>query len=166
VSAAAALVVAGPPAAALEAALGEERAAAVRDVLVRRTLAVARAAAARVETAGSVAAAATLGPGPLLVLPSICPRLGAVHVAAALADLEAGCDAAYGPTLDGDWYLAALAAPRLELLSGSPFAVAREHAVEVGLVRHERALRTAADAAAFRADPLTPRDVRAVLGGG
>jgi len=163
VSAAAALVVAGGPPPALVDALGAQRAGAVHDVLLRRTLAVARAAAQRVEVAAATEAAATLGPGPLLVLPAICPRLGPAHAAAALADLDAGCDAAYGPTLEGDWYLAALATPRRELLAGSPFAVAREHAVEVGLLRHERALRTAADVAAFLVDPLTPADVRAAL---
>ena len=61
------------------------------------------------------------------------------HVAAALADLDAGCDVVYGPTLEGDWYLAALAQPRAELLAGNPFTVAREHGAEVGLLRHERA---------------------------
>ena len=154
-----ALVVAGAP----PAGLGE-RAAAVHEVLVERTLAVARGATARVEVAATVAAALALAdPGPLLVLPAISPRLGGTHVAAAVADLEAGCDAVYGPTLEGDWYLAALATPRPELLEGNPFTVAREHAVEVGLLRHERALRTPADAAAFLADPLTPADVRAAL---
>jgi len=153
-----ALVVAGAP----PAGLGE-RAAGVHEVLVARTLAVACGAAERVEVAAAAAAALGLGPGPLLVLPAICPRLGSAHVAAALADLAAGCDAAYGPTLEGDWYLAALAQPRAELLTGNPFTVAREHGAEVGLLRHERALRTAADAAAFLADPLTPADVRAAL---
>ena len=37
--------------------------------------------------------------------------------------------------------------------------------MEVGLLRHERALRTPADAAAFLADPLTPAEVRAALAG-
>jgi len=157
VRAATALVVAGAPPGGLGA-----RAAAVREVLLARTLAVARAVADRVEV---MDAAEVAGPGPLVVLPAICPRLGPGHVAAALADLAAGCDAAYGPTLEGDWYLAALAAPRAGLLTGSPFAVAREHDVEVGLLRHERALRTPADAAAYLADPLTPADVRAALGG-
>ena len=155
--AATALVVTGPPPAGLGA-----RAVAVHDVLVARTLAVARAVADRVERTDAVEA---VGPGPLLVLPAICPRLGTGHVAAALADLAAGCDAAYGPTLEGDWYLAALAAPRADLLTGNPFTVAREHDVEVGLLRHERALRTPADAAAFLADPLTPAEVRAALAG-
>lgn len=153
-----ALVVAGAPPAGLA-----ERAAAVHEALVTRTLAVARAAADRVEVAAAAGAALELGPGPLLVLRAICPRLGSAHVAAALADLAAGCDAAYGPTLEGDWYLAALAQPRAELLTANPFTVAREHDAEIGLLRHERALRTAGDAAAFLADPLTPADVRAAL---
>ena len=118
---------------------------------------------ARVEVAAALPE--HLGPGPLLLLAAVCPRLGAAHVATALDDLAAGCDAAYGPTLDGDWYLAGLAAPRRELLAGSPFAVAREHGLEVGLLRHERALRGPGDVAAFLADPLTPADVRAALAG-
>jgi len=165
VKAVAAMVVAGAAPAQLVAALGERRAAAVHAVLLARTLAVARAAADRVEVADGRAAAAALGRGPLLILPAICPRLGSGHAAAALADLQAGCDVVYGPTLEGDWYLAALATPRLELLEGSPFGVAREHDVEVGVLRYERALRTGADGAAFLADPLTPADVRAALGG-
>ena len=39
--------------------------------------------------------------GPLLLAGTACPRLGAAHAAAALADLEAGCDLVFGPTLDG-----------------------------------------------------------------
>ena len=42
---------------------------------------------------------------------------------------------------------------------------ARELGAEIGLIRHERALRDAADAAAYLADPLTPPDVRAALSG-
>jgi glycosyltransferase A (GT-A) superfamily protein (DUF2064 family) len=159
----AALVVAGPPAPGLAAALGEQRAGAVRRVLLARTLAAAREHVTRVAVAEALPQA--FGPGPLLLLSALCPRLGAEHVGAALADLGAGCDAVYGPTLDGDWYLAGLAAPRAELLAGSPFAVAREHGLEVGLLRHERALRGPGDVAAFLADPLTPDDVRGALAG-
>ncbi|HYI20864.1 MAG TPA: DUF2064 domain-containing protein [Solirubrobacteraceae bacterium] len=160
----AALVVAGPPAPGLAAALGEERAGAVRRVLLARTLAAAREHVARVAVAEALPEE-ELGRGPLLLLRALCPRLGAEHVGAALADLGAGCDAVYGPTLDGDWYLAGLAAPRAELLARSPFAVAREQGLEVGLLRHERALRGPGDVAAFLADPLTSGDVRAALAG-
>jgi len=163
VSRAGALVVAGPPAPALVDAVGEERAAAVAGVLRARAVAAARAHVSRVEVAGALPAA--FADGPLLLLAAVCPRLGAAHVAAALDDLAAGCDASYGPTLDGDWYLAGLAAPRAGLLAGSPFAIAREHGLEVGLLRHERALRGPGDVAACLADPLTPGDVRAALAG-
>ena len=163
-----ALVVAGAP----PAGLGE-RAAAVHEVLVARTLAVARGAAARVEVAATVAAALALAePGPLLVLPAICPRIAGAHVAAAVADLGAGCDAVYGPTLEGDWYLAGLREPRPDLLDlaalrsggiGAVLEQARAHDASVGLLRHERVLTTPADADALIADPLVDAELRAAL---
>ena len=122
------------------------------------------AAAERVEVAAAAAAALGLGPGPLLVLPAICPRLGRAHVAAALADLDGGLRRRLRPDARGRLVpRRARAAAGRSCSTGNPFTVAREHGAEVGLLRHERALRTAADAAAFLADPLTPADVRAAL---
>ena len=124
------------------------------------------------------AAVARAGGGPLLIAGSDCPRLGAAHAAAMLADLGAGCDAVVGTSLDGDWYVAGLAVPRPELLALAPgpatrsdgfggiLAAAHELGAEVGVLRIERLLRTAEDMAAHLADPLLPAEVRAALAPG
>jgi glycosyltransferase A (GT-A) superfamily protein (DUF2064 family) len=117
------------------------------------------------------------GPGPLLVAGTGVPRLSAAHAAAALADLAEGCDATFGPALDGGFYLAGLAGPHAamftlpadvwegtDLLSGV-LSRAREHALELGLLRYERELRAPLDVHALLADPLAPADVVAVLRG-
>ena len=57
------------------------------------------------------------GPGPLLVAGTGVPGLAAGHAAAALADLAEGCDATFGPSLHGGFYLAGLAAPHPELFA-------------------------------------------------
>jgi glycosyltransferase A (GT-A) superfamily protein (DUF2064 family) len=122
---------------------------------------IARAMAAAFERHG----------GPVLVAGTDVPRLGAHHAAAAIADLECGAAASFGPAMDGGWYLAALPEPRAELFDlaaevwDGPVVMARTLEVtqrlglEVGLLRMERRLATPGDADAFVADPLTPRDV-------
>jgi uncharacterized protein len=109
--------------------------------------------------------------GPVLIAGTDVPRLAADHAAAALADLDAGGDAAFGPSMDGGWYLAALAEPRVELFTlaaevwdgpvvmARTLEVAQRLGLEMGLLRMERALRTPADLAALRADPLSPAEV-------
>jgi glycosyltransferase A (GT-A) superfamily protein (DUF2064 family) len=183
----------------LIARLGAERAGALADLLLRRAVAWAEAAAREVTVVGpldvaaeaiavpmgghriapDLAAAPAAAPpaGAVLLVRAEVPRLGAAHAAEALGDLAAGCALTFGSTLEGDWYLAGLAAPEPELLAAVPggelraggVGVALERAralgAEVGLLRHERALRRPADAAAHLADPLTPADVRAVLSG-
>jgi uncharacterized protein len=117
------------------------------------------------------------GPGPLLVAGTGVPRLSAAHAAAALADLAEGCDATFGPALDGGFYLAGLAGPHAamftlpaevwegtDLLSGV-LSRAREHALELGLLRYERELRAPLDVHALLADPLAPAEVVAALRG-
>jgi glycosyltransferase A (GT-A) superfamily protein (DUF2064 family) len=123
------------------------------------------------------AAIARVGRGPLLIAGSDCPRLGAAHAAAVLDDLAGGCDVVIGATLEGGWYLAGLREPRPELLAVAPagwqahggielvLRRARELGAEVGMLRHERLLVTPQDAAAFRADPLAPAELRAALAG-
>ena len=113
--------------------------------------------------------------GPVLVAGTDVPRLSAAHAAAALADLEAGGDASFGPSMDGGWYLAALANPRAELFDlaaevwDGPVVMARTLEVaqrlqlEIGLLRMERALRSPGDLAAMVADPLSPSDVFGTL---
>jgi glycosyltransferase A (GT-A) superfamily protein (DUF2064 family) len=121
------------------------------------------------------AAVARVATGPLLLAVADCPRLGPAHAEAAGVDLAAGCDAVVGTALNGDWYLAALAEPRADLLAlataraarpgafGRMLATAHALGVKVGVLRHERLLRTPDDLAAHLADPLLPRDLRAVL---
>lgn len=121
--------------------------------------------------AATVQAAFDRWGGPVLIAGTDVPRLTAAHAAAALADLEAGGDATFGPSMDGGWYLAALAAPRAELFDlaaevwdgpvvmARTLEVAQRLGLEVGLLRMERALRTAGDVVAVRADPLSPAEV-------
>jgi glycosyltransferase A (GT-A) superfamily protein (DUF2064 family) len=123
------------------------------------------------------AAIARVGRGRLLVTGTGCARLGAEHAAAALADLDSGCDVVVGAELGGGWYVAALREPRPELLAvpavgvrsggglGPLLARARELGAEVGMLRHERVLATPDDAAALLADPLLPPELRAALAG-
>jgi uncharacterized protein len=118
---------------------------------------------------------ALAGGGPLLVAGTDVPRLSGAHAEAALTDLANGCDASFGPALDGGYYLAALAAPHPELFGlrqdawGGPtvlartLEIAREHGLELGLLRYERDLDTPLDARALLADPLSPPDVVAAL---
>jgi glycosyltransferase A (GT-A) superfamily protein (DUF2064 family) len=126
--------------------------------------------------AGAVGDAfARAGPGPLLVAGTAVPRLGAGHAAAALADLADGCDATFGPSLHGSFYLAGLAAPHPELFDAAAEAgrgplplsavLARAHelGLELGLLRYERELAEPLDAQALLVDPLAPREVIAEL---
>ena len=121
------------------------------------------------------AAVARVGRGPLLIATPDCPRLGAAHAAAALADLAAGCDVVFGATLEGGWYLAGLREPRPELLTVAPEAWqraggiglvlerARALGAAVGMLRHERVLAAPDDVAALLADPLLEPALRAAL---
>ena len=123
------------------------------------------------------AAVARVAHGPVLIALPGCPRLGAAHAEAALADLAAGCDVVFGSTLDGGWYLAGLREPRPELLTVAPDAWqraggiglvlerAREAGASVGMLRHERMLETPGDVAALLADPLLDAELRAALSG-
>jgi len=130
-----------------------------------------------IELAGAVQEAfERAGPGPLLVAGTAVPRLGPGHAAAALTDLAGGCDATFGPSLHGGFYLAGLAAPQPELFAtlaadtgGGPLplsaVLARAHELdlELGLLRYERELAEPVDARAFLADPLAPPEVVAAL---
>jgi glycosyltransferase A (GT-A) superfamily protein (DUF2064 family) len=187
----------------LEPLLGPEGCARLQAVLVRRAAAwAAEVAPGRALVAGDVAelvpegtvvfpqsgehrgerliaaveeAFAWAGPGPLLVAGTGVPRLSAPHAAAALADLAEGCDATFGPALDGGFYLAGLAGSYAavftlpadtwqsgDLLTGL-LSRAHDNGLELGLLRYERELRGPLDARALLADPLAPADVVAVL---
>jgi glycosyltransferase A (GT-A) superfamily protein (DUF2064 family) len=130
--------------------------------------AVLRAAADRVWSGSEDA-------GPLLLLWPDLPRWRPAHVEAALSDLADGCDLAIGPVFDGGFYLLGLARPLPSLLEldsetwQSPDAMALTLAVaarggfEAGLLRAERALRTAGDVAAALADPMLDDGLRKLL---
>jgi hypothetical protein len=123
-------------------------------------------------------AARTFASGHALVLLATpeCPTLSAAHATAALDDLGNGCDLVIGPLFGGGWYLLGLARP-LPALADLPaeswhnpdvmtFAIAAAHGagLEIGLLRPERRLATAADIHAAKVDPLVPEEVRAALG--
>jgi hypothetical protein len=148
-----------------------ERAGAV---LRERTLAIARAhAGSKVVLTGDPVGALGDLEGPVIVVATDVPRLTGVHLRVAQLDLDAGADVSFGPTFDEGYYLIAMREPRPDLLSlpaadggalGGALAAAAAAALEVGLLRMERRLGDAADAAALLADPLLDADVRAALG--
>ena len=161
------------------AALGEPQDAsldpALRAAVADRTWAWAQAVAAggpaaRSDADPADAVAALDHDGPVLLAAPDVPRLDAALATAALADLAAGCVVSFAPATDGRPFLLALpspTAPAAALLSAedrhrdSLFA----HAVglgEIGLLRSERRLVTAADARALAIDPLTAPDLWAL----
>jgi glycosyltransferase A (GT-A) superfamily protein (DUF2064 family) len=115
--------------------------------------------------------------GPLIVVWPDLPRLRAEHAAAALDDLDAGCDVVFGPAIDGGFYLIAVARPLPQLFLlpeqvwRSPdvmtmgLAAARDAGLELGILRAERALHRPPDVRAALADPLLPRELVKILGG-
>ena len=102
-------------------------------------------------------------------------RLGDEHAAAALDDLDAGCDVVLGPVFDGGLYLIAVARPVPALFTlperawRSPDLItlavtaAHESGLTIGLLRAERALHRPADVRAALADPLLPPELARVL---
>ena len=113
--------------------------------------------------------------GPLIVIGTDCPQLGAGHADSALAELARGADAAVVPARDGGYCLIALArdAPALLRLPpedwGGPhvlemtLAAARAHSLEVAVLAPEDDLDTPADARRARGDARVPEPVRAAL---
>jgi uncharacterized protein len=113
--------------------------------------------------------------GPVLIVWPDLPRLRPEHAAAALDDLESGCDVVLGPAIDGGLYLIGVARPlpRLFALPESAWrspdvmtmgvAAARDAGLEIGLLRVERALHQPADVQAALADPLLPAEMSKIL---
>jgi glycosyltransferase A (GT-A) superfamily protein (DUF2064 family) len=112
--------------------------------------------------------------GPLLIVWPDLPRFRVEHAAAALDDLDAGCDVVLGPAIDGGLYMIAIARPLPELFAmpehawrndamGVALSAIRDGGFEVGILRAERALHRPADARAAVADPLLPAGVAAIL---
>jgi glycosyltransferase A (GT-A) superfamily protein (DUF2064 family) len=112
--------------------------------------------------------------GPLLIVWPDLPRMRADHAAAAIDDLDSGCDVVLGPAVDGGLYLVGIARPLPELFAlperawrndamGVALSAIRDVGFEVGVLRAERALHRPADVRAALADPLLPADVGAIL---
>jgi len=114
--------------------------------------------------------------GPVLVVWPDLPRLRPDHAAAALGDLDAGCDVVLGPVIGGGLYLIAISRPQPALFAlpeqawrgpdvmTMGLAAARRAALEVGILRTERALHRPADLRAARADPTLPPEIAKILG--
>ena len=164
----------------LEEAIGADRAASVAGLLAARAADWAASlvgdAVMTPEPGESLAEAAArafaIGEGPLLIARPELPVWRSLHGSAALSDLADGCGVAVGPVFDGGFYLVGLADPLpglLELRDGpdamnQAFIAAHEAGIEVGLLRAERGLRSAADVAAALADPLLDAELRGLLG--
>jgi glycosyltransferase A (GT-A) superfamily protein (DUF2064 family) len=157
--------VTGPPAQALERALGSLAAAWARD-------AGAQVVAPGARLSDLVGAADRY---PVIVAWPSLPRWRADVAEAVRDDLSGGCDLVLGPTMDAGLYLLALGRPlpglveRFEAPLSDDAVVlgaqaAQEAGIEIGLLRVERGLVTAADARAALIDPLTPPEVVALLG--
>jgi glycosyltransferase A (GT-A) superfamily protein (DUF2064 family) len=166
--------------------LGDERAARVERLLVRRAMEWRGAlGAGPVSVAGDDEAIADAigrafagaGGAPVIVVWPVLPRWRPEHAEAVLDDLAAGCEASVAPVFDGGLYLLALARVFPALLAlpaeawdstdvtGLVLAPINEADAPVGLVRPERALRRPADVRAALADPLLDAELRALLTG-
>ena len=113
--------------------------------------------------------------GPILVIGTDCPALGAEHLTAAL-DRLVTCDVVFGPALDGGYYLVAHDLADPAVVFGLPPAawggpdvlersLAATHAagLDAALIDPERDLDTPADAALVRSDPRTPPGIADLL---
>jgi glycosyltransferase A (GT-A) superfamily protein (DUF2064 family) len=113
--------------------------------------------------------------GPLLIVWPDLPHLRPEHASAALGDLAAGCDVVFGPSIDGGFYLIAVARPLPELFAlpepawrssdvmAIALAAARDARLEIGILRAERALHRPADVRAALVDPLLPARIGSIL---
>ena len=115
--------------------------------------------------------------GPLVVVGTDIPLLGARHLRGAFASLSAGDDVVLGPAHDGGYYLAGMNRPEPSLfdiapqLWGGPGVLAatttrvRAVGLRVGLLEELRDLDTPEDAVALAAEPSLPSALRPLLGG-
>lgn len=116
--------------------------------------------------------------GPLLIVGCDAPGLGLEHARQALALLRDGCDACFGPALDGGYYLLAINRSCPELFAigrdawGGPdvlsrsVAAARHAGRRVRLLEPLRDLDTPHDARALLSDRATPAEITALLADG
>jgi glycosyltransferase A (GT-A) superfamily protein (DUF2064 family) len=168
----------------LEAALGPGSAAALQAELTAQATAWARelgsgsfyTAESATPLPGHVDSVLASAAGPVLIVWPRLLRWRTEHGAGAVDDLEAGCDVVFGPMIDGGLYLLGLGRPLPEVLeavqegrqpagpgTSSAWTTAAELGLEIGYLRPERGLRSAADVEAARADPLTPPAIARIL---
>jgi glycosyltransferase A (GT-A) superfamily protein (DUF2064 family) len=167
----------------LVAAIGDQRSATLRRTLMGRLLSwateVAPGAVHLADPAEGPAEAATRALGssdrPLLIAWPDLPRWRPDHAAAALGDLDAGCELSLGPVFDGGFYLVAFAHPLAALptlpdeawhgADSMAIALTAAHraGVEAGLLRAERGLHSPEDVRAALADPLLDAELRSLL---
>lgn len=113
--------------------------------------------------------------GPIVVIGTDIPTLTADRLLAALALLEGGADAVFGPAFDGGYYLVAVHRPVPALFDLDPavwggptvlaasLTAARAARLHVSLLPHLRDLDTPADAWALLDDGELPVEIERVL---
>jgi len=113
--------------------------------------------------------------GPVIVIGTDQPTLGAAHARAVLDDLADDVDVCLGPATAGGYYLLAARRPDPALFGIDPSAWGGPEVMNLtlaslvaaglsmGWLRSERFLEQPADAAALLADPCAPADVVAAL---
>jgi uncharacterized protein len=113
--------------------------------------------------------------GPLLLTGTDTPHLRRDVGERALEDLREGCDATFGPTMDGGWYLAGLREAHPEVFDlpaeawggpdvfGRTLDAAHRAGLSLGMLRAERGLHDEGDVRALLADPLAPPEIVDVL---
>ena len=113
--------------------------------------------------------------GPVVVVGTDLPTLTAAIITDAIGCLDTGCDVAFGPALDGGYYLIGLARPLPQLFALPPTAWGGPAVLATSLARAEAAglrvaqlsrlrdLDTPADLAALAADGVLPPPVAAAI---
>jgi glycosyltransferase A (GT-A) superfamily protein (DUF2064 family) len=113
--------------------------------------------------------------GPVVLVGVDTPQLRPEVGRRALEDLREGCDATFGPTNAGGYYLVGLREPRPAVfdvpggawggpeLFGRTLEAAHRAGLSLGMLRAERELDDEGDARALLADPLAPADVVELL---
>jgi glycosyltransferase A (GT-A) superfamily protein (DUF2064 family) len=158
----------------LDAALGRDGAARLREAMWARARrwAAAVAGGGRYEATSLDAAIAAVHDhdGPVLLAAPDVPALDEAVAAVALEDLAAGCQVVIGLGHDARPYLVGLPRPDPALLEVATADFTRgmlpafaESGLLVGMLAPHRRLASAADVRALAIDPLTPRDLLAVV---
>lgn len=114
--------------------------------------------------------------GPIVVIGTDAPTLRVDHLQAAAAAVADRADVAFGPALDGGYYLVAVRRPNPHVFAIDPVLWGGSDVLAASLASTGRAglrtvvleplrdLDTPGDAAAFRADPALPAPLADLLG--